>query len=190
MSKAALLLLLYLAVPPGVLVDRVLAVVGKEVLTQSEFYAQARVALIWQKGEAAAHAPIEGELFESLLEYVINQYLVAGEVRRLGGVFVSEKMLVERLNEFSRLFRNRNVYRAFLRRYHLSEDDLRHILRRRVRNEVFIRQRFKLSERGRLQDPDETSKEPGKKELQEWLLTLRERSMLRVAGFDGRLETR
>ena len=69
------------------------------------------------------------------------------------------------------------------------EDDLRHILRRRVRNEVFIRQRFKLSKRGRLQESDATSKEPGKKELQEWLLTLRERSMLRVAGFDGQLET-
>ena len=142
--KIVLLICYLLAVPPGVLIDRALAVVDKEIITQTEFYTQARIALIWHKGEAAAHAKIEGELFDSLLEYVISQHLVAAEVRRLGGVFVPEKELLKRISEFSRLFKSRNVFKAFLRRYHLNEEDLRHIMRRRLRNELFIRQRFNL----------------------------------------------
>jgi len=186
--KALAFICFFLAVPPGVLIDRALAVVGKEVITQSEFYAQARIALIWQKGDAAAHAPIEGELFESLLDYIINQYLVAAEVRRLGGVSIPEEKLVERANEFSRLFRNRNVYRAFLRRYHLAEEDLLHIMRRRLRNEMFIRQRFKLGSRNNSEAGLESSSASGERELQDWLRSLRDRSVLRIAAFDGQLE--
>ena len=171
---------------PGTLVDRVIAVVGEEVVTESELHVEARIALAYREGEEAATSPLASELLDSLRGYVINQLVIMIHARRLGAADVSQERLTAVMDRFRSRFSSYVAYQAFLRRYGIGEETVRRILRRDLRNELFINKR--------LQRPGEkgTAKGANKKReeaLALWLDQMKRSLNIRVLGANHRLES-
>jgi hypothetical protein len=184
---AALVLAALTGAPvPGTLVDRVVAVVDKQVVTQSELLLEARVALLLREGEIAATADLDDQALHAFLDYLVNQLLVAGQARRLGAVEVSAGEVEHDLRELARRFRSPDAYRAFLRRFDASEDQLRNILARNRRNERFIADRMRLiGAADRLVDPSSPQYQQA---LRKWLDELRDAVDVRLLGPTDELE--
>ena len=131
---------------PETLVDRVIAVVDKEVLTQSELLIEARIALVRQKGTHAL-AALDGEVNPVLLisfrDLVVNQILISHQIRRLGTVDIPEEQIERALAEFGRVFTSAAAYEAFKRKYGIPEGVIRDILRRDMRNDAYVAQRMR-----------------------------------------------
>lgn len=186
MTVAVLLMALLGAPGPGTLVDRVVAVVDKQVVTQSELLLEARVALLLREGEVAATADLDEPALKAFLDYLVNQLLVAGQARRLGAEDVSAAETEHELRELARRFRSPDAYRAFLRRFDATEDRLRNILARNLRNGRFISDRMRLiGSAGRLEDP---SSPEYRKALGRWLDELRDAADIRLLGPNDELE--
>ena len=174
------------ATPPGMLVDRVVAVVDKQVLTQSELLIEARVALALREGGDAAAADLDEPIVRAFLDYVVNQMLVSAQARRLGAEQVAGSEVDREVQRFADLFRSSDAYRAFLRRFDVSEEALRHILERNLRNQRFIADRMRLIGAGdRFADVRSPEYQAA---LKKWLDELRDTGDVRVLGPTGELE--
>ena len=174
---------------PGTLIDRVMAVVDKDVITQSELFTETRVALAWREGEIAASADLNEPLLEALRGYVINQTLVAAQARRLGTSNVPAEQLEQRMWQFRQRFTSASVYQAFLRRFGITEAMVQDIFRRDLGNESTVQQRV----RSRLALPadDQNQESPQKRSeqaIQQWLDELRQSVEIRLLGPEGELE--
>jgi hypothetical protein len=185
-TAALLLALLAAGSTPGTLVDRVVAVVDKQVVTQSELLLEARVALLLREGEVAATAELDDQALKAFLDYLVNQLLIAGQARRLGGVEVTAAEVEHDLRELARRFRSPDAYRAFLRRFDATEDQLRNILARTRRNERFIGDRMRLiGAADRAADPGSPQYQQA---LRRWLDELRDAVDVRLLGPTNELE--
>jgi hypothetical protein len=185
-TATTLALVAALGVPPGTLIDRVVAVVDKEVVSQSELLVEARVALAQHEGEAAAATDLDEPALKAFLEWLVSQILVSAQARRLGAAEVTAAEVERDLQALTQSFSSPDAYRAFLRRFDISEDRLRNILERDRRNERFIADRMRLlgsGERGA--DP---SSPPYQQALRRWLEELRDAVDLRLLGPTGELE--
>lgn len=173
---------------PGTLIDRVVAVVDKDVITRSELLTEARVALAWREGEDAASADLNEPLLDALRDYVINQTLVAAQARRLGTADVPAEQLEQRLWQFRQRFSSASAYPAFLRRFGITEAIVQEIFRRDLGNDHTLQQRV----RSRLSLPGEESNESPQKRyeqaVQQWLDELRQSVEIRLLGPEGELE--
>lgn len=172
--------------PQGTEIERVVAVVDKEVITQTELLTETRVALAWRQGEHAASADLNEELFQVFRDYVVDQTLVAIQVRRLGSVEVSDEEIDQRAWQFSQHFSSMSAYHAFLRRFGISESTVRDILARDLRNDRYITQRMRtrvVSGRGSTSTPENYAET-----LRGWIRELRQGAELRLLGPDGDLE--
>ncbi len=190
MIGLALLLLGAGGQAPEILVDRVIAVVDKEVVTESELLTEARVALVFREGERgaklAATEKLDAELLASMQEWVINQILVANQVRRIGYVEVSEQEVDKAVRRFAQAFVSPDAYRAFARKFDLADSTLRDILRRDLRNEKFLAQRLRPYVPGGGEEED-----PGGRyndALARWLSEVRANAEIRLLGPTGELE--
>ena len=173
----------------GTIVDQVVAVVDKEVITDSELLVEARVALVAREGEVG-RAIAEGELdVDTLLrmrDYLVNQLLIANFIRRLGTVTVSEQEVDRAQQRFMKIFPSDDAYRAFKRKYDVPEPTIRSILRRELRNETYVKERMRswltvgLSEAEREHRAQES--------LARWLADLRRGAEVRLLGPQGELE--
>jgi hypothetical protein len=173
--------------PPGTLIDRVVAVVDKQVITQSELLTEARLTLVLQQGEAVGSGDLDDQILRRFLDYVVNQTLVAIQVRRLGSIHVSEGEVDRELQRVAASFRSLDAYRAFLRRFDISDEVLRNSLARRLRNERYI------AERMRLKVPEGGGDEGARRSryddaLKRWLVELRASAEIRLLGPTGELE--
>jgi hypothetical protein len=167
------------------LVDRVVAVVDKQVITHSELLTEARLALA-SEGEVVASGDLDDQIVRRFLDYTVSQTLVAMQIRRLGSIDVSETEIDREVQRFSMRFRSNDSFRAFLRRFDISEESLRNFLARRVRNDRFIaeRMRLKVPEGG-----DESARQARYEEaLKRWLSELRAGAEIRLLGPTGELE--
>lgn len=182
----ALLVAAALAAPPGVLVDRVIAVVDKEVITHSELMREARVALILREGEHTAYSGLSEELLAPFLDYLVNQLIIAGQARRLGSIEISDEEVDVAVENFVQRFRTRAAYEAFLRRFDISEAALRNILRRDLTNERYIAERMRAW-RVRAGNGD-TGEVQYREALQRWIQELRAGTELRILNENGELE--
>ena len=174
---------------PGTLIDRVVAVVDKDVITQSELFTETRVALAWREGEFAASADLNDALLDALRGYVINQTLVAAQARRLGTADVPAEQLEQRMWQFKQRFTSASVYQAFLRRFGITEAMVQDIFRRDLGNDRTLQQRV----RSRLALPgsEENQDSPQKRyeqAVQQWLDELRQSVEVRLIGPEGELE--
>jgi hypothetical protein len=137
-----ILLLLFLSVPQGVLIDRVVAVIDKEVVTESEVRAEARLALAYRHGGSAATAPLAPEFMDNFLwGYLTNQLLIAAQARRVGLEVPDEDVSRERqylVGQFS----SATAYDAFLAHYLISEKMVVAILRRGLQNGRYLMKRL------------------------------------------------
>ncbi len=171
--------------PAGPLVDRVVAVVDKQVITLSELLVETRVTLVYKGGESAASADLDEQLLRTFADYVVNQTLVAMQARRLGAAEVSEVDVEHELWRFAQQFRTNDAYRAFLRRFDISDEVLRHIAQRNLRNDKYIAERMRL----RLGERDATVDSPRYQEaLKKWLTEVRQSAEVRLLGPTGELE--
>jgi len=174
------------ATPPGTLADRVVAVVDKQVITMSELLTEARVVLVYKEGEQVAAADIDEELLRGLLDYVVNQVLVAAQARRLGAGEVSEADIDKEVQRFAHRFRSLDAYRAFLRRFDIGDEALRNIAQRNLRNDRFVAERMRLS---LVADAGLDPSSPRYQQaLKRWLDELRDAVELRLLGPTGELE--
>ena len=169
----------------GTLVDRVVVVVDKQVIVQSEFLVETRVALARREGGRAAAGPLTEELLEGMRDYLIDQLLVSSLVRRAGDTDVSREEVDVRLQAMSNRFRSAAAYEAFLRRFGITEDMVRSILRREIRNERFVAAQM----RAWLLEGDGILA-AGRQEaaLKDWLQRLRAAAKIRYLGPRGDLE--
>jgi hypothetical protein len=182
MSAAWLLLLL--SAPPGTLVDRVVAVVDKEVITQSELLIEARLALFQREDLEAASADLSPEVLTAFRIYWVDQLLIAAQARHYGAAEVSEDEVDQAVRRVEQRARSAAAYQAFLRRFGISAALVREVVRRDLRNEKCIRERLRL----RLAAQGLTSEQKVESALASWMTELQAGAEIRLAAEDGELQ--
>lgn len=124
--------------------DRVVAVVGGQVLTLSELEFEARVALVQRGGVRAAEESLDEHALQSALELSINQRLLVAGADRLRA-FTAERSEVEgRLRLFRERFEDEPALLSFLARHDADLDQLLAVLERGVRAERILDSRIRL----------------------------------------------
>lgn len=136
----SLLFLTLLAVPrpvPAVIIDRVAAVVDREVITLTEV--EQLVAL-----QVLARLPGEGEsdYRRRILETMIAQALRSRDVERFGAEDVPKDSIEARLVEITGRLGGEPAREAVLRKTELSLDEMRAIVKRQLQVEAYVEERF------------------------------------------------
>ncbi len=136
----------------GVAVDQIIAVVDGEAITESELRQESRMALALRQGEAAAFTELDQKVLGAFRDYVVNQMVVSVHVRRLGSVELSQKKIDSAIQKFKAKFRSPSSYDAFKRRFDIGEDKIRTVLRRELRNQIFVQDRLRSRRLGQRLD--------------------------------------
>jgi hypothetical protein len=185
----SLALALLLCGAPEVLVDRVVVVVDKEVVTESELLTEARVFLVMHEGErgakAAAASDLDPQFVETMRTLVINELLIAKQVRRVGYVDISEQEVEHAVRRFVQAFGTIDAYRAFARKFDLGESTLRDILRRELKHAKFVAPRLRPYAG---QSENDDGQQRYNDALDRWLSELRANADIRLLGPNGELE--
>jgi hypothetical protein len=126
------------------LIDGVVAVVGKQVVTLGQLRKDARVSLANHGEIVAAFQPLDDKALASALDYLINQELVAGEARRLEVFEVSQAEVDAEQKSLEHRFHWPESLNAFLTRFAISEPELQTMLRRGLRARRYIDHRLRL----------------------------------------------
>ncbi|AKJ03095.1 Hypothetical protein AA314_04721 [Archangium gephyra] len=125
-------------------IDRVVAVIGTQVLTLSELEFEARVTLVQRGGVRAAEAPLDEQTLQVALELAINHRLLVAGADRLQA-FQAERSEVEaRLRTFRDRFEDETSLLAFLARHDADLEQLTVVLERSVRAERILDSRIRL----------------------------------------------
>ncbi|MBI5511705.1 MAG: SurA N-terminal domain-containing protein [Deltaproteobacteria bacterium] len=175
------------APPPGTVVDRVVAVVDKEVITYGELLCEARVAFVLRADARAASETFSAELLRSFLEYLVDQVVIAAQARRVGGLDVKSDEVEREVDRFQGRFSSSDAYRAFMRRFDISDTVLRDILRRDLKNERYIDER-RRAWRATADDAQASADPEQRAALARWVKELRGGVELRLWSLDGELE--
>jgi len=138
----------------GTAIDKIVAVVAGEPLTESELMIEARVALVSRHDEQSALGPIDSELFAAFRDYVVNQMVVSVHARRVGAVDVPRGEIDLAVKKFVQRFRSNSSYEAFLRRFDIPEAKIRMLMHRDLRNQVFVNQRLRSRRLSDSRGPD------------------------------------
>jgi len=126
----------------GVEIDGVVAVVGEQVLTRTELHEEMRVLLILRGGERAGAGHFSIELERTFLDYVLYQLIVSVHSLRAGFQEPPNFELDQMKQRFLDKFFSLESYHSFKRRFGLSESRIRNLLRRELKNELFLRDRL------------------------------------------------
>ncbi|CAM3425194.1 hypothetical protein G4177_35590 [Corallococcus sp. ZKHCc1 1396] len=128
----------------GRVVDRVVAVIEGQVLTQSELEMEARVALIQRGAVQVAALPLDEQTLQGALELSINQRLQVLSADRLQA-FPAEPSEVEaRLDALRARLGGEEGLRRFLARHDVSREALAAVLARGLRAERILDSRVRL----------------------------------------------
>ncbi|MFY0522160.1 hypothetical protein ACN28I_02770 [Archangium gephyra] len=128
----------------GRVIDRVVAVIGTQVLTLSELEFEARVTLVQRGGVRAAEVQLDEQTLRGALELAINQRLLVAGADRLQA-FQAERSEVEaRLRTFRDRFEDETSLLAFLARHDADLEQLTAVLERSVRAERILDSRIRL----------------------------------------------
>jgi len=135
----ALQLVMLLAAGPAggkeILVDDVVAVVNRHVITRSEIRQEAALVLVEQRGDRGLEREITPEFLVKVMEMLINQRVLLDEAQKMGVPPVTEQQRERLLMGFMRRFLDPEVYARFLFAHDLSEDEISDILVRHYRVE-------------------------------------------------------
>jgi hypothetical protein len=121
------------------IIDRVLAVVGGVVITQSDATAAVELGLVTI---GATDDPLGMALAQ-----LINRQLVLAEVERYSPAEPPPEAIEQRLDAVRSTFSSPSAYTAALGRSGLDEPRLRHMLRDQLRIETYLDQRFATDRR-------------------------------------------
>jgi hypothetical protein len=137
----------------GVVLERVVAVVRNPAsaaprpLTLTRLDEEARVALIGQGATQAAFAPLDAAARRVALRWVLDQWLVADEAKRLKVDEVPREEVQRAVQGFRQRFPNEASYRRFLATSELPEEELQSILARGLVVQRFLDNRLGLGAR-------------------------------------------
>jgi peptidyl-prolyl cis-trans isomerase SurA len=118
----------------GELVDRVVAIIDREVVTLSEAE---------QAGEIALARTGSPEPLVEIVERLIESRLVEREVERFTGEPVSPELVDRALHEVRARFPSDQEFREMLARSGLSEEELSILLRKQIGVAQYLEQRFR-----------------------------------------------
>lgn len=116
-----------------VLVEDVVAVVNRHVITRSEVWQEAVMVLVERRGASGLELAITPVFLERVLEMLINQRVLLDEARRLGLPLETRQERQALLEGFRRSFGDPDLYARFLLKYDLDEEAVAEILARHLR---------------------------------------------------------
>ena len=169
--------------PTPTILDEVAAVVDNEVITSLQMEREIRLTLALREGPASAVASLAQDVWRLMRGYVLNQRLVALEVRKLGGVNLSEQDVTARCTMLVERFDSHDVYMDFLTGYGLSEASVRMFLRRDLENNIFLRDRLRLHTA-----ESESDRRRNQEAMERFLKTLRSHVRILLADDSGELQ--
>jgi peptidyl-prolyl cis-trans isomerase SurA len=134
---AALLTLVASVAAQAAVVDRIAAIIDRQVITVSEITQLASIRLIpREKGQT------EDEYRRAILEVLIAQALRFRDVERFGAPDVTKDAIEARLLEMQRRFASPAEFQAAIARSELTLDEVRALIKRQMQVEAYIQQRF------------------------------------------------
>src|SRR5688572_22923781 len=137
MPMRRLALLLLLASPAAaVTIDRIAAVVDRQVLTVSEVSQLVTIRFF------ARTAQNEDDYRREVLDALIAQALRFRDVERFGAQDIPADTIEARLVEIQRRFSSEAEFMAALTRSELTLDELRALIKRQLQVEAYIQERF------------------------------------------------
>jgi hypothetical protein len=163
----------------GRVVDRAVALVAGQVITQSELEVEARVALIRSGAAAAATVTLTDPMRKEALELAITQRLENIEADKLQAYPLEEGELEVAMNQFAQAFDSDRDFRSFLAANELDMQALANVLARSLRTEKILESKIKL--RSQVGDAevrryfDEHKAELSGKGFEEWRPDIRAR---------------
>lgn len=132
-----LIVLLTLALPAfAVTVDRIAAVVDRQVLTVSEITQMVEIRFFPRTGES------EDEHRREVLDALIAQALRFRDVERFGAQDIPKDTIEARLLEIQRRFPSEAEFLAATARAELTLDEVRVLVKRQLQVEAYIQERF------------------------------------------------
>ena len=171
------------------MVDYVVAVVDKVVITHSELLQESQIAMVQRHGEAAARElNADNEFFAIFRQYLVSQHLIGAQARRLGAADVSAADMHRARRAFIGLFDSRNGYRNFMRAHNISVSFLETVLRRQLRNERYVEERMRLRLLRDAEGDTENKQALYRQELTTWLSELRAASEITLLDESGRVQ--
>ncbi|HEX7151955.1 MAG TPA: hypothetical protein VF618_10745 [Thermoanaerobaculia bacterium] len=120
----------------AVTVDRIAAVLDRQVLTVSEVSQMVELRFFPRL------APTDDEHRREVLEALIAQALRYRDVERFGAQDITADAIEARLQEIQRRFATPEEFTAALTRTELSLDEVRALIRRQLQVEAYIQERF------------------------------------------------
>ena len=173
--------------------ERIVAVVDKDVITEGELRAEARLALVMRHGAQGATVQLDNAYLRSFVDHLISQVLVAQEARRMGAEGASDIEVNARMATLAGHFATPSAYRSFMDSLTMDQEFVRAVMARDVQNDRYIAQRLRtrllaqqkhvLGQPGAA-DADERAQH---KALQRWLAELRRAVQVRVLDDEGLL---
>lgn len=137
MPMRRLALLLLLAVPAtAVTIDRIAAVVDRQVLTVSEVSQLVTIRFFPRTAQN------EDDYRREVLDALIAQALRFRDVERFGAQDIPVDTIEARLVEIQRRFANEAEFTAALTRAELTPDEVRALIKRQLQVEAYIQERF------------------------------------------------
>lgn len=119
----------------GVLVDEVVAVVNRQVITRSEIIQEAELILAEREGEHGQTRQLTGAFLNKIRELLINQRVLLDEALRIGLPLVTGAEVEKLLRGFRLHFSSEEAYTRFLLEHDLTEEDIGDALARHLRVE-------------------------------------------------------
>lgn len=120
------------------LVDMVVAVVNRSVITLSEVELEARHYLIRLKRYQTWNNPIANAIKRSALEYLILERMIYDEAKRLAYRNVPRKLIERAMKRFKSAFPSPRHYQIFLRQAEMSPREIADTEKRRLLINRFI----------------------------------------------------
>lgn len=126
------------------MLDRVVAVIEGQVLTQSELVFETRVALVNNGAVGAASGPIDDQTLRASLEYVIGQRLHVAEADKLQAFMVDPEDVQKAVAAFEKRIGGKLALESFLHKSDADEQMLATSLARSLRAERILDSKIRL----------------------------------------------
>jgi hypothetical protein len=137
MRRLALLVILSLALQASaVTVDRIAAIIDRQVLTVSEITQMVEIRFFARASQS------EDDHRRNVLDGLIAQTLRYRDVERFGAQDISRDSIEARLLEVQRRFASEAEFQAAAARAELTLDEIRTLVKRQLQVEAYIQERF------------------------------------------------
>jgi peptidyl-prolyl cis-trans isomerase SurA len=138
LSFIALVALALLPLPArAVMVDRIAAVVDRQVITVSEINQMVELRFFPRRASAS-----NDDYRHDILDALVAQALRFRDVERFGGQDIPKDSIEARVREIQGRFSSTADFEAALRRAELSADEFRALVKRQMQVEAYIQERF------------------------------------------------